>query len=345
MLNFVNNVNAFWNWFQHNHNRLSEFMWHKDTNNILAEISPELDKVFNGIPFQVGGKYGEINLMLSPEGDMNRLLLARYWKEQAPQIQGWAFFHLKQPSESLEFGIRMNNGVDINLDDFDILATPNVQSRRIDIEIFCKKLLKLDRESQFNIAFLMIDECLGEGYTETTIGNIDIARKDKKGMIPLKTILSMVTKTFKENGWELFESPDKVYSGYQLQPNQSDNKKRDDILFGSTSYINIINDYFNGNSRNYDYVRSVGAEYMFIKYNHEHIQFEEKVVFRGEIEDTLEPLLQEHKLGYLIGGATGIAYSYIDVIIFDADRFNDLIGGLAKKFKIEFECVPFRDLI
>lgn len=81
MESFIQRVNSFWNWFWEKQDKLGELL-DGDTMNDLAEvISKNLDMVFNETFFNVGGKTGEAELTLSPEGSRDRLFLYRYWKE------------------------------------------------------------------------------------------------------------------------------------------------------------------------------------------------------------------------------------------------------------------------
>lgn len=244
------------------------------------------------------------------------------------------------------FKLRWNDaGIFVTADDFYILPKPNQENKKIDIEVYCDKLSKSDKQTQLSYTFLILDMCLGESYTETAIGVIEPAHRKKRKMIPLKELYGFLTNTFAENGWTLSENPDDTWTGYQLEPNQTGRPYRDDVLFGYTSHTGLIRDYLQGERGNIDYLRSVGADYVFIAYNHSHIPQEQKVSFRGEIEDALNLFFAENKLGRHIGGATGISNSYIDLIVFDTDEFNRQIDSFLEKFDIKAECVPFSELI
>lgn len=92
MESFKKKIENFWDWFNlttQESARISKAINDKFADNIAAELSNELNKAFNGIPFIAGGKDNEFELTLSPEGDRDKLSLTRYWKEQAPEIKGW----------------------------------------------------------------------------------------------------------------------------------------------------------------------------------------------------------------------------------------------------------------
>lgn len=341
-MSFVNNVNIFWNWFEENVDKFNTLISNKSLNELREEISNKLNTTFNGIPFVIGCKRNNYELFLSPEGDIDRLYLSRYWMEQAPQIPNWKFYHIKPPNTNLNFNLKFDRSdICVGPDDFFILLKPNKKIGKIDLEVYCEKLFFVDDEEKLRYVFIMLDECLGEGYTETAIGKIDFARKKSRKMIPISELYNAVITTFSENDWELFESPDQIFTTYELQPDTDSNKYRDDIVFGYTSNLNLIDNHLQSTKEGIDYMHSVGAEYIFMTYDHQNIPHEQKVSFRGGIEDRVVSILDTYKLGYHLGGATGITNSYIDLLIFDMDEFNKQISGILENFNVKIECISF----
>ncbi|MCL1790303.1 MAG: hypothetical protein FWG40_02915 [Peptococcaceae bacterium] len=66
--------------------------------------------------------------------------------------------------------------------------------------------------------------------------------------------------------------------------------------------------------------------------------------YRGRIEESLEGFLNTHKLGYVLGGASGTVSSYVDLLVVDTDAFNRLLGNVIADFDVEISCIPFRAL-
>jgi len=147
-----------------------------------------------------------------------------------------------------------------------------------------------------------------------------------------------------------FESPDRVYSGYQMKPVEEIQRPRDDIVAGTTCHTGLIACHLQPERESpscwesINYVHSVGAEYVFLLYNHESVPQESLVNYRGRIEESLEGFLNTHKLGYVLGGASGTVSSYVDLLVVDTDAFNRLLGNVIADFDVEISCIPFRAL-
>jgi len=349
-MSFKSKVTAFWTWFAEHAEQIGADIEAQAHGDILKEFSTQLDQVFGKAHFLIGGGPGNFELTISPEGNRNMLFLSRFWKEQAPEIPGWTFYHLKPPAGKAGggFGLRFeveqgNPSVDWN--DVYVLPKPNAESKKIDIELYCEKLKDVDERTWFSYVFLLLDDCLGEAYVESAIGAIDRGQKKRWSMKPFGELYDYVVKTFQKNDWKLFENPDEVASAYRMEPKAEMQKDRDDIAIGYTYHPGLISDYLSGNGEAIEAMRAVGAEYLFLAYNHEHIPLDQKVPFRAPIEDALDELLLSRKLGRLLGGATGSVHSYIDLLVFDMDEFDALIPDVLAKFDVIIRRVPFAEVL
>jgi len=348
-MSFKSNVTAFWDWFEGNYRKLGEEIKAKAFTEVHEQLSGELDKVFGNAAFLIGGGEGNFELIVSPEGNKDRLFLSRYWKEGAPEIPGWSFFNLKPPGakSTPDFEIKFKDS-DISLSWHDLYILPKLSKneQKIDIEIYCEKLSKADEQLWASYVFISLDNCLGEAYVDTAIGRIEPAKKKTRKMISLASFYDYLLQTFKDNGWQLYENPDEVFSTYSLNPKETANVLREDIIMGYTCNTSLISAYLNGDGESMEYMRSVGAEYAFLAYEHKFMEDSGKIVgYRGGIEDALETFFDSTKLGRVLGGATGAFYSYIDLLIFDVDAFNASIGGVLADFEAEISYVPFSDIL
>jgi|GEM_PF-2941987 len=340
MTSFKKRTEKFWDWFQANVDSLNKEM--KDKNKVFERIRRELNKVFISIPFLIGGNDGENEITLSPEGSSNLYFLSRFWKEQSPQIAGWSFFDYKRPNMDMDFAISVNAAsIQIAKDDMFFHPVLDTENKRINVQIYCEEIRSVADDVKMTYTFLMLDECLGEGRTETAIGEIGIADEKTPEMLPFTELHAYIQKTFEDNEWNLFETPIELFAGYQLQPQEVKNKYRKDVYVGYTCHIDLINSNLQGKDGAIKYMRSVGAEYIFITYDNTGIPNDEKVNHRATIEDRLISLLDAHRLGYHIGGATGIYKSYIDLLVLDIGEFRKEINKASKDFGVKMKVIPF----
>ena len=349
-MSFKSNVAAFWAWFAEHAAQIGADIEAQAHGDILKEFSTQLDRVFGKAHFLIGGRAGDFDLTISPEGNRSTLFLSRFWKEQAPEIPGWTFFHLKPPAGKAGggFGLRFEveqGNPSIDWSDVHVLPTPNAETKKLDIALYCEKLKDVDERTWFSYVFLLLDDCLGEAYTESAIGAIDRGQKKRWSMIPFGKLYDYVVRTFQKNGWQLFENPDEVASAYRMDPKTDIQGDRDDIAIGYTYHPGLINDYLGGTGEVIHAMRAVGAEYLFLVYNHAHVPLDQKVPYRAPIEDALDELLLSRNLGRLLGGATGSLNSYIDLLVFDMDEFDALVPEVLAQFDIAIRRVPFAEVL
>lgn len=174
-------------------------------NKMMKKLARELNKVFGDIGFLIGGAEGCYELMLSPEGNRDKLFLSRFWKEMAPEIAGWQFFNCKQPNRA-GGNLKVHGKDDVVVGPSDFLAhvEPEEDREKLGVEIYCEKLAQVDKETGLMYIFLMLDDCLGEGYTETAIGQIDFIGEEKPDMIPMTDLYAHVVQFFADREWTLF---------------------------------------------------------------------------------------------------------------------------------------------
>jgi hypothetical protein len=69
---------------------------------------------------------------------------------------------------------------------------------------------------------------------------------------------------------------------------------------------------------------------------------EEKFADKAEIEDALDEALRDQEIGCVIGGGTGLKYSYVDLALVDVDRGAEIVkrvlrgGNIPKRTWILF---------
>lgn len=342
MTSFKRRTEKFWDWFHCNVDIINMEMHNQ--RKAAKIISRELNKVFNDIPYLIGGTDKEFELTVSPQGNKDKFFLARFWKEQSRQIDGWTFFDYKHLNKNnfFEFAVE-GKSIRITRDDMFFRPTINTANKRIDVELFCEKLSAVNDDTKLEYSFLLLDDCLGEGYTETAIGGVRMTSMKTSEMLSINELYPYIVSVFSNNEWMLFESPIDSFQIYNLKPKEVCKFYRDDIFIGNTCHIGLLNNCLQGNRENISYMRSVGAEYAFIAYENTGIPLEKIPEFRGNIEDMLFSFLKTHRLGYLIGGATGTIMSYIDLLVFDISEFRQRIKGI--DLNVKMEIIPFRDLL
>lgn len=337
MVSFKTNISTFWDWFQENSNELTE-SFINDKYSLHETLRNELSKVFGEIGLLVGGRPGELDLMLSPERSNDRRIIGRFWKEQAPPIPGWNFFNFKK--RNISYGNKLidkESGTEISGDDFYVLLKPFDKMEKLDLDVYCTKAIE-------KYLFLVLDDYLGEGLVEAALGEIKFVERKKWRMIPVSRLYDSIVKIFSKNKWIFTENPDNIYTGIGLKPNVNSKQYRDDIFFGSNFNIDLLTYHIHRDRKGIDYICSVGADYIFLAYSHQNIPLDQHLDYRDQMAGAIETFLHSRKLGYFMGTASGIFNSYIDLLIFDVEEFNSLIGTVLKDYDVSIKYMSFSGL-
>jgi hypothetical protein len=159
-----------------------------------------------------------------------------------------------------------------------------------------------------------LDEVLGEIGTQNWIGHIEHGDNRLADSIPLTELPSFIAKLEQETGWKK-APPGEMWSTYRGK-DPTLGTLREDIVAGSTCQFSLISDLEDG-MLDPDPLEDWGAEYVFIAFDSRFLPEGDQVARRGEIEDALESALDQAGEGRCLGGALGLQYSYIDLLLWD----------------------------
>ena len=165
-------------------------------------------------------------------------------------------------------------------------------------------------------------------------------------MIPLVELEKYIKKTLTFYRKEIITNPINQYFAYTLEPKES-NTLRYDIIAGTTSYYETINDYYNENTDDIIEISKCGARAIFLYYTYDCKNDDEnrKEILneRYEIQDRLEKeVLKKDDIGIVLGGAMGVYNIYIDLIIYDEKEFINRAKVLLAEYERDFYISKFR---
>jgi hypothetical protein len=92
---------------------------------------------------------------------------------------------------------------------------------------------------------------------------------------------------------------------------------RGDIIVGSTTHHNLIEEYLDAEGELSDPLVGTGADYVFISFENKVLPKGKEADMRGVYEDHLAAALKSESNGRLLGGAFGTQNAYIDLMLFD----------------------------
>lgn len=331
---FSKRVEDFWNWFVKNESELSG-MIPPDSNDkadaLTAFVHEGTCLISEKLYFYLGGDY---EFTFSIEGWPDLFILYPHIISRMPQSlkNKWHFQPFNQGIDR-PFGFRMY-GTDIDTARIMVRALYLEDKNRFCISYYEKNLNALPKRECDNFMWIILEHILGEGISFIYMDEIVPAEAIEDGMIPLSELKGTMEMSVKAGGREFFDNPKDLYTGYQISPQERD-ELRYDVIAGTTCLEGLVADYYNDSTRIFDHINSFGAHAMFIAFgNIDRNDGDIPLDFRHELEDRLSnEILEPKQLGQVIGGATGVNMSYIDLIVFNRTTFINIIKPLLLQYK------------
>lgn len=195
-----------------------------------------------------------------------------------------------------------------------------------------------------------MENSIGEGLSRVYIRYADISNRKLNNMLPLTELEKYMKKTLSFHRKKIITDPINQYLAYTSEPRQSDTL-RYDIIAGTTSYYETVNDYYNENTDDIIEISKCGAKAIFLYYTYDYKNDDEsrKTILneRYEIQERLEKEVlasgeKEYDIGIVLGGAMGVYNIYIDLIVYDEDEFIKRAKILLAEYERNFYVSKFR---
>lgn len=344
---FRASADSFWDWFSSNSQRLLAAIeagkletLTGELQAVTAEFLPRLSWVFGP------GENGGHSFTVTGEGDKSLQFLAEQCRVMAPSLPGWTFYASRQASDAesvRNMAISLGGGSSIDAESFSVLPRINEESERIDIWLWHDSLAQVPQDHHYQIAFLFLDEVLGEFGTQTLIGEIEFEDcRDEPGVIAICDLGDHARQLAEEQDWNV-DSPLNTYSVYEVEEPPG-GFPRGDTRVGTTCHPTLVMDFLNhGGPLVEDPLAETGAAFTYLAIDG--ILFPEgrPVDVRGEAEDALKAQLTEHDAGRPLGGALGFEYAYIDLLLVDGDQSRKIVDSVMRGmgWQGRYKMLPF----
>ncbi|MCE0497901.1 MAG: hypothetical protein LV481_08160 [Methylacidiphilales bacterium] len=179
----------FWGWFTKNESTLFDF--EKDQERIFDQLAMEMKKVNPNLTFEFGPKEdGKREFVISADGIKEAFPAVISLYDSAPKLPRWTFIKFRPRREPMDIEY---SGVKVEAKDVYFTLEPD--GNKAGITVFISGYTEDQRKTYMGIAFLMLDQALGEYDMETKVGFINI--KDSTDQTPLeKKALTDLPATF-----------------------------------------------------------------------------------------------------------------------------------------------------
>jgi len=158
----------FWKWFQSNETALFDF--ENDQERIFDRIGNALHKIDPALTFEFGPKEGgRREFVISADGIRSAFPKVEALYAAAPSLPRWKFikFRPRRAPMDITYG-------SITVKARSVVVGLEPAGPKANLTIFIPGYSRTAHQTYMAIAFLLLDEALGEYDVETRIGNIDI---------------------------------------------------------------------------------------------------------------------------------------------------------------------------
>lgn len=135
-------------------------------NNLTDEIKKFSSLLFAEITRYSNGKYV---LILTPDGKFEGINDTQKLFDSKPETENWIVEKFRQPKDKIQFTY---DGLEYPSSDIEIFAELNAEKEKFDIQVFIRNMHS-DKQKYQTIAWLYLDNILGEFNSITKIGFVD----------------------------------------------------------------------------------------------------------------------------------------------------------------------------
>lgn len=335
---FKQGVEAFWNWFPTVADRFYETIERSACAELTDETVDFMSQHLPGLSWAFGpGENDGHSFTVSGEGLLPKQLLAQTWLASAFEVDGWTFYSSRQPSPAAQLAnLAISVGKDQQIDMESLLVQTQVdeENEKINLAAWHPAFEHLPESDRFQILFLLLDEALGEFGTQMWIGPIDIRpvtteQPHTRSMAELPKYIESVDQY---HGWKKLP-PTESYTVYKM-PGDLEGP-RGDTIAGSSRVMSTIEEFLSqkGNMEE-NPLGGTMASLAYLQIDEHHFPEGQQADVRGRMEDAINKALESQAAGTVVGGASGLDSSYIDVLLMDGENSLAIVREQLNELKI-----------
>jgi hypothetical protein len=359
-------INAWWSAFAAKTNDLDRYFGGKAEWDLPAWMQEHLSPIDEGLMWEFGPAVrGEGHrLVITPEAKHHLRPLVQTLLSRAPSLPGWEFYPGRLPDavEMVQQTVQARTGGEI--------AGARVQAEpghggRVDLLFCLPQCTEPDEQEQMYVALVAAESLLGEETLDRWIGGISVEPLPKSGLlgmfrkskrradparlVSLEQLRGVVESLIEHQRQQLPSNPcwrwieQAKWSICELRPEQAeDYARRDDLLLAVAAQPDVLE--ASGSGGVFDSARfsRCGEKFCYVKLDRlsDPDGDPEKYLDREPLDNAVNAKLVPAQLGCVIGGGTGLRYSYIDLALTDLQR-----GVAAVREALRDQNVPLRTWI
>jgi hypothetical protein len=350
-------VDAWWQAFKRDQIKICDFF--NGVTNIHMDIPALMEESLQSIDYNIMWEFGPglkktHRLVITSEKDRQLRYLIQYILSKAPEYKDWEFYEYRLAenlTDTQQTMVSRTNWHDISKITFELVKA---DYNKIGIIYYLPVYLSQEESYSYN-SYILTESLIGEEILDKWIDFIEVRlqpksrffRKGNTSALPLSALKETVLKSIAAIKSHLPKTPYfKELSNQKINwcvmkatpLKQEDYPEKQDLyissfiatkedLFNATyiSQNDFFSERFSNNNEIFLYLKMDGTA--------EDLN-QETFIDRTTIEDTLNDALMKENLGCVIGGGTGLRYSYIDFALTDFTRSIEIIQLILQKGKL-----------
>ena len=297
-----------------------------DGETVAAELGRLLSPAFAETFAEIGFNGRKYDLILNLEGNWARLFSRAYFKAHAPRevLTHWNILLGRQSNPSVDqLGLVLGGN---RIEAKDIRIWTAWEGKSVKLSIYCENMLPLirdDENSAYAITYILLDQAVGELAEMKYISDIAFLTAPSNGTsLTLGELLSDFVSHLSLTPQQLCDEKTYLdsFSVYRMQPDEDvADGLRKDVYTGSTNYLPLLNDFWNGRTTTIDQLAKDGITAGYIYFSVDFAKTPELGAKILDLRDSVVAKLEEAAPDAFrfIGGATGTHYVYIDFLAYD----------------------------
>ncbi|MCI0360514.1 MAG: hypothetical protein L0211_18710 [Planctomycetaceae bacterium] len=322
-------IDAWWRAFQGKTTDLSALFHRKSDWDLVRWMHDYLGAVDPRLMWEYGPARSQDGhrLVITPESHRWLRPVLRSLLERAPKIAGWEFYPNRLPEDVPHTIMTVEARVGTNITGA-VVAASLAPARKIDLW-FDFPQQKFDEQMARSAAFVASETLMGEYVLDTWIGAISLVSDSPEAKLrplPMDRAQATVGALVRSIQEQLpltrladISIDEPRWSSVQIEPRgeADDYPARADMIYATVLDVEMFRNVQSGLIFTSACHSRCGELFCYIKIDASEVPGNQRVEFRGAIEDELNPALAAAKVGGCIGGGSGLRYSYIDLALTD----------------------------
>lgn len=321
-------ISAWWNAFESQAPRIDALFRQRDDWDLASWMETHLGAVHPELMWEYGPavRGSGHRLVITPEGRHDLRPLVRELLQRAPELPDWEFYEYRLPEDFEQTLMAVEGRARRDVSDMRFQAQRG-DFNRIDLLFISPEC---DNDEGMQAAFIATECLLGEKMLDQWVGVVDVASEPddegprESGLPELRTVveglIGEIQSELPSDPWYTRDIESGNWAMFELEPEKADDYAGQSDLFVCTTILpEMWENALVGAPFDSSRFSRCGELFCYLKI--EGTQgLAESFQDRSDLEEALNDVLRPAGAGCVIGGGTGIRYSYIELALADVDH-------------------------